>query len=432
MALDWFVCPPSLTLGPVRLGAAHQPYYGGASFTHDTRESAGRLVVYPALVWRQRGLHASAQQALAQDRQTFAPPPVQVWKAIFPDVLPRPWRAQGGGIWVPIVNLPAAPLQWAPEYPDRIAPPVWRRPNQLSPELFPTTVVTFGWRVTFPDAVARRTIPVTSHQATALGWQAIGTVRLEWLPQYPDLHWTVGLKGPWHQTFTQNLDPIPNLPSPELAWGPSYPDVIWPTVTLRPALQQVWASDRIRPVSPDLAWRSVFQDFVWRTTLSPAHIPSVSYVERIANIAPDLRMDWQADRPMPISKIVAPDTGFTRPPEVPASPVVWLADRQDPPDTPRLRPIVPISDMAAPIGAAFTTALQLGWQSIIPALHLRHRWAPTATDLVRPVLPTPNSWCVIFADDALLAPALTPERVMLPTLADETVITPRLLDEEVC
>ena len=429
MALDWFVCPPSLTLGPITLGAEHQPYYGGASFTNDNRESAGRLVTFPAFIWKQQRLHPSQQQAIAQDRLTFAPPPLQVWKAVYPDPLRRGWKPEGGVTFSPIVNLPAAPRQWAPKYPDWIARPSWRRPDIQVPQLFPTTVAVFGWRGEFPDRIHRKTLPVADIQAFALGWQATVSVQVdEWLPRYPDLHWQGGLKAPWHQVSAANLDPIVNPPSPELAWGPSYADWIAraPRTTW---FQPVVGDPRVMPPSPELAWRVIAPDQIDRRILSVAAMPSETYQHLV--IHPDLRMDWQFGAEVPVRRSVRMDGVTVRPVEVPVSPVIWLTAPNLPP-TVTLRRSLLFTGVTAPV-AIVVIGDNLGWQGVAPALLARPA-SPIAdgTVLTQPVLPVANSWCVMFTDDAILAPALTPEIFGVPLLADDLVQTPKLVNEEVC
>lgn len=436
MALDWFVAPPSLTLGPIRLGAAYQPYYGGASFSNDQRESAGRLVVFPAFIWKQRGLHASAQRAFTHDRLTFAPAPVQVWKSIFPDLLPRPWRPQGLLVQPLLVNLPAAPTQWAPKFPDLIAKPAWRRPNQLSPELFPTTVVTFGWKVTYPDLIARVRIRPDALTQSVIGLQAIGTTKIEWRPTYPDLHWRTGLAVGLQRPLIQNVDPIVNPPAPELSWGPSYQD--WIARPARTAWFQPSVADpRIMPPSPELAWRVTAPDWVARQTMSVASMPSLFFQQRV--IQPDIRMDWQIAASEPMRRSARITGGDVRPTEVPVSPVVWVFDRSDPPDAPTRRPFLITGGATAP-PMLVVIGSNLGWQNDAPSLVLRRPSPLTEALTVRVTqplvpggfVPGASAWCVMFSDDAILSPALAPEMLKLPALADDTVRTPMFHSEQVC
>ena len=429
MALDWYVVPSTPTRWPVLLGAAYQPYYGGASFTNDNRESAGRLTVYPAFVWTQRGLHASAQQATAQSRVIFAPAPVQVWKTIFPDVLLRSWRPQGGFVQPLRVDLPAAPTQWAPEFPDLLNRPVWRRPNQLSPELFPTTVVTFGWKVTFPDKIDRKLIDPGALTQSVLGLQAIGTTKIEWRPTYPDLHGRAGFPSQFQQTLVQNLDPIPNPPSPDLAWRPAYQDWI-ATPSRLTWFASTFGDPRIMPPSPDLAWRVTAPDLIARVLMPVAAVPTEFFQQRV--FQPDLRMDWQATVSVPVRRQTGPEGLATRAPDVPVSPVVWLTQRLDPP-RPAPRPVT-FGGATAP-AALVVIGSNLGWQAApadLRRLPIQIVDASASSAVTQPVAPSPSTWCVMFSDDAIIAPALEPEIMGLPALADEMVRTPQLHSEQVC
>ena len=186
--------------------------------------------------------------------------------------------------------LPPAPVTARAVYPDRF---VYRQPPPASgatvpPSLFPTVVPLFGWPGWQPTQLDRLRLWPSQHLATVLGMQAMQPVLLEWWAHYPD-----SLLPPsrvaWDLTAGMNQDPIPNPPSPELAWGPCYPDHLWPLVTLHPAWQQFWASDRIRPVSPDLAWRPIAPDHLWHVMLGTARMPTLSFTERV--IQPDLRLD---------------------------------------------------------------------------------------------------------------------------------------------
>ncbi len=384
--LDWFVLHASMVLGPVRLGAEYQPYFAGAPF----------------------GKTPS-------------------WAALFPDVLPRRWRPQGIFSYAPLVNLPAAPTQWAPKYPDLLWKPPWRRPTQLSMELFRATFVTFGWKSVYADIINRRRIHPSALTHSVLGLQATGTTKIEWNPTYPNLHWRTGFPVRMQQWLVQNLDPIPNPPSPELAWGPKYQDWV-PRAPRTTWFQSTFEDPQIMPPSPALAWRVIAPDLIWRQTMPVAAMPSEFLVQRV--IQPDLRMDWQATAADPMRRLTHQAGLSVRPPEVAISPVIWATQRHQAP--PLLKRAVTLGGVTAP-PAIQTIGSNIAWQGRLPQVMRRQVAIADMMSLtIQPVLPVKNSWCVTFEDDAILSPALWPEEVTLPELAGERVRTPMLVNEQVC
>lgn len=360
---------------------------------------------FPDEVFRKPGLPASRQQALAWAAQSAPLPPTpNRVLAVFPDRVLRRLGRPTGGATVP-------------------------------PQLFPTVVPLFGWRGYQPAWLALRRLPTGDIWYTALGTQTSNTVRLEWEPTYPDRLFPPRPLA-WHLASAINLDPIPNPPSPESAWQPEYPDLVWPLVRLKPAWQQAVGPDpRIMPPSPDLAWQGEAPDWVARRTLPVAHMPSVSYIERVANIAPDLGLNWQAKLPDGLPRPRRPMVEqYQRPTEVPVSPVVWLADRQDPPDAPRRLPWVDLGGQA-PMGGLIAIGVRMAWQADWPTPVRPLGPIPpfgVGPIFVGPVAPVVDEWCITIDDEVGYQPVLAAQAVFVPTLADQAVIPPTLADEEVC
>lgn len=292
-------------------------------------------------------------------------------------------------------------------------------------------VPTFGWQTAYPSILARWQYPVAAQQATWLGVQATIPQVVQWLPTYPVLHWTTGIRAPWHLTTAQNLEPLPNAPSPDAAWLPSYPDQVWPTVTLRTSLQQPWASDRIRPESPDLAWRVIAPDQIIRAKTHPALHTFVA--NEIRQPPAFVQEGWTTTFVDVIRRALRLEGLQSRTVETPVSPIVWLAERMDPPDAPRPRPTMLAQETAAPLSVFQTTAAALAWHAFVPT-PVRAR-APLI-DLpfpVQPVLPPgPETWCIRLSREAIIPTKLDEEVLLLPTFAEEDVSTPRLATEENC
>lgn len=381
---------------------------------------------YPDEIPARRGLHASRQQWLAQDRLTFVSAPTDRWRPILPEPLRAVRRPFGGATFAPIVDLPAAPLQWKSVYPDRLPRPSWRRPDVQIPALFSTSVAVFGWHGVYADGISRPAFQAAQQQAVGQTWHAVLPHTTEWLPVYPDQHWTTGLRAPLHQVFSQNLDPIPNPPAPELAWGPWYPDRLSVAETLRPHLQQAWASDRIRPVSPELAWRAIVPEWLARRTVPTAHHPTLAYQHLVLH--PDLRMDWQTEPPPPPRRLrrMTETVRLALPAEPAALPLNWSArypDRFRLHQRPQSDPVQPLALTALPA--------RVGWTASYPSL-LRPRLRLTLGGSVAPVAPVIDVWCVVLSEEGVIAPTLTPESVGTPVLAEEFVLTPSLSEEAVC
>jgi hypothetical protein len=234
------------------------------------------------------------------------PPEVLHWQPIYPSAFPpRSYILPSGAIVPPVVAAPAPALSWAPHYPSAIPdrrslttaqhqflarptlpPPVpalsWAAKYQnripASPAL-PTALQRAwfgpdrqpeprpGWTPTFPDRIARSTLPTAAYPAffytSAL--PNLPPPPLTWQPVYPNILLRAKAGPPLNGWSGPVLPP----PVPPLTWQPIYPSAF--VVPRLPVLGGAVApfSTTIPPAAPPLSWKPIYPDLLFPGPLGP-------------------------------------------------------------------------------------------------------------------------------------------------------------------
>lgn len=184
------------------------------------------------------------------------------WKGLYPDRLVRLESARAG----------VAEVSWAAALP-------FQDPSR------------FGWRGVAPDRLDRRGLLPGAQRFQALEspvqYPIPGVV--SWLPQTPA--WLRAAQPlTVRDAFVQNLDPIVNPPSPELAWQgwqPSRLDRPRRVAEFSPYTQP----PKMIPFVPDLVGGlAVYPDWLRRPGLLSAS--QRVWTDRFNIVIPDLRRDW--------------------------------------------------------------------------------------------------------------------------------------------
>ena len=420
---DWFPPVSVPVFGKPTLGAAFQPYYGGAPLRTFLPLYPP---VFPDFVRATPSLHPARQFAESfAPRFTFVTVPM-TWKTSAPDQIPRR-KLLTPSMWTDVlqVNLPAAPTIARVIAPEWLPRPVWRRPTDPMTQVFPSTLVTVGWRGQYPDAISRKRISPSQMQSFAFGYQSTNARMQEWTAQYPALHWRKRIPT---ETWTKfDPFPLPNAAAPTWSWWGYQPDRLYPKAGLHASEQQAFASDRIRPVQPDFSWQAIAPDLLWRKKLLTAARPTVSFQQPI--IAPDLRMDWQATFTMPFGVKRRWMTPLSFLPEPTVSPVVWYPRYID--SFERIsRPMPEMQEIAW--GGTVLNPNTLAWHTDTNELPRIRAVVQPPQVLLDPVLPTLHNLCVWIRRDLVSIATIRSDQMTSPTITEEFLTAPTVRDEEVC
>jgi hypothetical protein len=314
---------------------------------------------YPDRIHPLKRLHASQQQAVAQDKFT-APTAAAVtnnsWEPEYPDFA-RPkhgLRASLQQVFVTdyrtdaLAAPPAPDLSWRPSFVDRHK---YNRPLaqfSVAQEEFGYIhqVPVMSWTGKFDDIVARRK---SSHAARSAGMAPIfeqlivatPATPMSWSPIYP------AKIDPKRRSLAaldaKSISPIYladiTVVAPTRSWGPTYPDFALAARRLHPGSQPAWMMDRfaapdpvtapdlaapvyvnivygrkplierdqfVAPVfitdvtvtAPPVSWLAQYPDFIIRPELLTAQQQieaSPIFVPGVTAIAPDL--SWQGEYP---------------------------------------------------------------------------------------------------------------------------------------
>lgn len=217
------------------------------------------------------------------------------WTRAYPDFARGPERAADFPSFArPEIDPPTIPppeLSWAPEYPDfaRGREPLvheqYTRPEINPPDIPPPDL---SWAPGYPDFVRGRE-PLVQVGEYAAPEQAppLDPARFP-RSYYPDF-----APGPErlqdYTVFSQNVEPLPPVPAPELSWSPTYPDILLPaarTVEFSPFVTVVELI--IPPFDPaTLSWEPTFVDIV--PVVPPHAVLEGLHVQNLEPLPPSLR-----------------------------------------------------------------------------------------------------------------------------------------------